>query len=262
MRLPRPRVIVAIVVAGLTLAGLAACTPAAPIKADPISQPHAGYVMYPNVGKTYQQVHAYLPVPSFICLPKQTSTVRWFIAMDGIAGATNLDASARAGLILGCRNGSPSYIPYYGIYEAGQNTPDKAFAPVRINQGDEVLFAVGQGFGQVEFQMLVTATPGAPKRPVYHADIFVPTSHITGTAVGCLLDATSGAPSLPKTTSFPVYSCSAYTDLAGNGVFGAPNHGSQATRLYNISSKSGRQLTRLHTLDIDGLDGYFEIVER
>jgi hypothetical protein len=29
-----------------------------------------------------------------------------------------------------------------------------------------------------------------------------------------------------------------------------------------VSSKSGKQLTRLHTLDFNGLDGYFEVVER
>ena len=82
--------------------------------------------------------------------------------------------------------------------------------------------------------MIVTPQPGAPKRAPYHADIFVPTTQITGTAVGCLLDATAGAPALPKTTSFVVFDCSAYTDLAGNGVFGAPNHGNQATRVYNV----------------------------
>jgi hypothetical protein len=261
MRLQRRRATVASLIAGITLACLAACTPVAPAKADPISQTHAGYVMYPNSGKTYKQVSATLLPPQFICLPKQTNTVRWFLAMDGIAGAADQGASARAGLILGCRNGSPSYAPYYGIYQPGKNTPDKAFAPVHIYPGDYVSIAVGQGNGDVEFQLSVGPAPGEPKRAPYSNDIFVPNTQITGTAAGCLFDATSGAPALPKATPFNVFDCTAYTALDGHSRFYAPNHGDQATRLYNVSSKAGKQLTRLNTLNV-GLDGYFDIAER
>jgi hypothetical protein len=260
MRLHRPRATFASIIT-LALVGLAACTPAAPVKADPISQTHAGYVMYPSAGKTYQQVYAYLIQPQFICLPKQNDTVRWFIAMDGIAGAANLAVSARAGLILGCRNGQPSYVPYYGIYQTGKNTPDKAFAPVRIYPGDEVNVAVGQAYGYVEFQMVITPAPGTPKRAPYHADVFVPNTQITGTAAGCLLDATSGAPALPKADPFTVYACSAYTALDGHSLFHAPSHGNPTIRSYNIATKSGKALTRLDT-GTYGLDGYFDIVER
>jgi hypothetical protein len=181
--------------------------------------------------------------------------------MDGIAGASNLNASARAGLILGCKNGAPSYIPFYGVYETGKSTPDKQFAPVRIYPGDYVDFAVGQGPGNVEFQLSVGAAPGEPKRPVYQAEIFVPSTQITGTAVGCLLDATSGASALPKATPFTVFQCSAYTDLAGNGTFSAPNHGNQATRGYNVVTKAGKPLTRLDNFTY-GQEGYFNISER
>jgi hypothetical protein len=267
MRLRHPFTTFASLIGGLALVGLAACTPAAPVKADPISQNHAGYVMYPNSGKTFQQVHTTLIPPQFICLPKQNGTVRWYVAMDGIAGASNQNASAHTGLILGCKNGAASYIPFYGIYQAGKTASDQRFAPVRINPGDYVTVAVGEGFGYAEFQLGVGAAPGTPKRPYFDADIHVPSTQITGSAVGCLLEATSGASALPRVnslgfdTSFNVLNCSAYTDLAGNGVFEAPNHGNQTTRGYNVTTKSGKALTRLDAFNY-GLDGYFDIVER
>jgi hypothetical protein len=240
--------------AGLLVLGASACTQV-PVSHDPIVQSDAGYVLYPDQGSSYENIYLAMGLPTFTCLPKQNSTVRWFAALDGLPGAANQAVSARAGLILGCKNGSPSYLPFYGLYKPGQSSPDHRFVPVHLVAGDMVIVSIGaMPHGDfVEFQMGLSKQPGQPVRPAWNQDVRLKTTQISGSAAGCLLEAPIGSYALPKATSFESYGCLARTEWTSSGMFWAPNLGNQKTRSLNMTTKAGKHLTSLHG---DGGDKY------
>jgi hypothetical protein len=242
--------------AALSILTLSGCT------LDPITQTRAGFVMYADAGKSYVTAYSVIALPTFTCLPKATSTVRYYTAVDGLPGAANQVASARLGVIMGCVNGSPSYVPFYGVYEPGRSSPDRSFAPVRLLANDILILQINVGPlpGQLWFEMS-PFDESATRNPGWSGFVRMFNTPITGTATGCLWDAPAGTYALPKTPQFFVYGCETRTDMSLSGMYWALD-GKQRIRSFNVTTKSGKPLTTLLRGGYNGVAPIFSIVER
>lgn len=218
--------------AGLSAAFvLSSCAPV-----DPVVGSEAGYALAAPAATPFGQIELGFTVPKVTCARGENSSARVWVGLDGLTFARNPGVNAKAGLILACKNGAATYTPYYGIYIRGHNSPDQFFRLFGIKPGETMSFLVYRGRplpGQVQFIALVNAGQG----PANNAQVVVAAPQIQGTSGECFVEAPHDSAQFTRFPTITIFGC----DTGGALVRLNEQPGA---RLFNVTSKSGKVLTR------------------